>query len=83
MIPRCEGGPVVARINVEFEIDEELLADARTALGVETDADAAQAALVEVAKRLRRQEFFDAIDNGAIDLSYDARNEPEQGRSAA
>lgn len=71
MIPLCEGGPVVARINVEFEIDEELLADARTALGVETDADAAQAALVEVAKRLRRQEFSDAIKSGEIDFMTD------------
>ncbi|MCP3817914.1 type II toxin-antitoxin system VapB family antitoxin [Streptomyces sp. A3M-1-3] len=73
----------MARIAVEIDIDEEFLADARAALGTESDEETLKAAVVDAAKRLRRQEFFDAIDSGKIDLTHDARNDPGQGRSAA
>ncbi|MFE3251114.1 hypothetical protein [Streptomyces sp. NPDC059209] len=72
----------MARITVE--IDEESLADIRTVFGAETDEEAVRAAVADAAKRLRRQEFFEAIDTGQIDLTYDARSEEGgQGRSAA
>lgn len=64
-------------------IDEALVADAREKCGSETDEQAIVAAVEDAAKRLRREEFFDAIDSGSIDLGHDARNEPGQGRSAA
>lgn len=81
MIACVERRPDVARISVEIE--EEFLADVRAVFGAETDEEAVKAAVVDVAKRLRRQEFFDAIDTGEIDLTYDARNERGEGRSAA
>ncbi|MFD7501734.1 hypothetical protein [Streptomyces sp. NPDC059850] len=43
------------------------------------EADAADAAAQEVAKRQRRQELFDAIDSGETDLTYDARADAASG----
>ncbi|MFD8967862.1 hypothetical protein ACFV0C_23195 [Streptomyces sp. NPDC059568] len=71
----------MARITVE--IDGEFLEDIRAAFGAETDEEAIKAAVVDAAKRLRRREFFEAIDTGKIDLTYDVRNETGQRRSAA
>ncbi|MET7621478.1 type II toxin-antitoxin system VapB family antitoxin [Streptomyces sp. NPDC005408] len=71
----------MARITVE--IDDEFLADVRTEFGVETDEEAVEAAVMDAAKRLRRREFSDAIKSGEIDLTYDVRDDPGQGTSAA
>nr|WP_039941680.1 type II toxin-antitoxin system VapB family antitoxin [Streptomyces himastatinicus] len=62
-----------------IDLDDDLLAEAQTALGTTTKVGTVNAALLEVVKRLRRQEFFDAIDSGEIDLTYDARNEVAPG----
>ncbi|MFI5758117.1 type II toxin-antitoxin system VapB family antitoxin [Streptomyces sp. NPDC051569] len=71
----------MARISVD--IDGEFLEDIRAAFGAETDEAAVLAAVVDAAKRLRRQEFSDAIKTGEIDLMYDVRNDPRQESSAA
>ncbi|KIF76062.1 hypothetical protein QR77_23560 [Streptomyces sp. 150FB] len=71
----------MARVTVE--IDEEFLADIRARFRVETDEAAVRAAVVDAAKYQRRQEFFDAIDSGTVDLTYDSRNDHGHGRSAA
>lgn len=70
----------MARVTVD--IDEEFLADIRARFGAETDEGAVTAAVVSAAKYQRRQEFADAIKSGEIDLTYDARDDAERGRSA-
>ena len=81
MIPCLERRPDMARVSVD--IDEEFLADVRAVFGAETDEEAVKAAVEDVAKRLRRQEFSDAIKSGEIDLMYDARDDTGQEPSAA
>lgn len=66
-----------------IDLDEELLAEAMQELGTKTKVATVNAALLEVVKKARRQEFFDAIDSGEIDLMYDARDEVPERRSAA
>ncbi|MEU0838312.1 type II toxin-antitoxin system VapB family antitoxin [Streptomyces sp. NPDC005962] len=62
-----------------IDLDDDLLAEAQKALGTSTKVGTVNAALLEVVKRLRRQEFFDAIDSGEIDLTYDARGDTSSG----
>jgi len=62
-----------------IDLDDDLLAEAQKALGTSTKVGTVNAALLEVVKRLRRQEFFDAIDSGEIDLTYDARGDASSG----
>ncbi|MFC9623378.1 type II toxin-antitoxin system VapB family antitoxin [Streptomyces sp. NPDC056930] len=64
-------------------IDAAFVADARKAYGAETDEQAIQAAVEDAAKRLRRQEFSDAIKSGEIDFMPDVPSGPGQETSAA
>lgn len=69
---RSLGRPGAARL-ITIEIDEEFLADVRAVFNAGTDEEAVKAAVVDAAKRLRRREFFEAIDSGEIDFTHDAR----------
>ncbi|MEV0785522.1 hypothetical protein AB0I52_21625 [Streptomyces sp. NPDC050423] len=64
-------------------IDEAFVADARAKYGVETDEQAITAAVEDAAKRLRREEFSDAIKSGEIDFMPDVPGGPGQETSAA
>lgn len=50
-----------------IDLDDEVLDEARSLLGTTTKAATVRAALLEVVKRARRQEFFDAIDRGEFE----------------
>ncbi|MER7958190.1 type II toxin-antitoxin system VapB family antitoxin [Streptomyces sp. NPDC096030] len=50
-------------------LDDAVVEEVRIALGVSTKAAAVRAALQEVANRIRRQDFFDAMDRGEFDFS--------------
>ena len=67
----------------KVQIDEKFVADARTAFGAETDEAAIRAAVEDAAKRLRRQEFSDAIKSGEIDFMPDVASGTGQETSAA
>lgn len=64
-------------------IDEALVADAREKYGAQTDEQAIMAAVEDAAKRLRREEFSDAIKSGEIDFMSDVSGGPGQETSAA
>lgn len=52
-----------------IDLDDAVVEEVRAALGVSTKAAAVRAALQEVVNRIRRQEFFDAMDRGEFDFS--------------
>jgi Arc/MetJ family transcription regulator len=52
-----------------IDLDDAVVEEVRAALGVNTKAAAVRAALQEVVNRIRRQEFFDAMDRGEFDFS--------------
>ncbi|WP_065958686.1 type II toxin-antitoxin system VapB family antitoxin [Streptomyces sparsogenes] len=56
-----------------IDLDDETTEELMRVYNVKTKAAAVRRAMEEAAKLHRRMEFMDAIDSGAIDLTYDAR----------
>ncbi|MEW1692543.1 type II toxin-antitoxin system VapB family antitoxin [Streptomyces sp. NPDC091265] len=59
-------------------IGEAFVADAREKYGMESDEQAVAAAVEDAAKRLRREEFSDAIRSGEIDFMPEVPGGPGQ-----
>lgn len=56
-----------------IDLDDEVVEQAMRLYGTKTKAAAVRAAMEDAVKRRLRAEFFEAIDTGEIDLSYDSR----------
>lgn len=68
---------------VEIELSEEDLAELRELFGVETDAEAVAAAVVEMSKLQRRRAFSEAVKSGEIDFMPDVKQQDHPGQESS
>ncbi|MEC4017222.1 type II toxin-antitoxin system VapB family antitoxin [Streptomyces sp. H27-D2] len=61
-----------------IDLDDDTTQELMKLYNVKTKAAAVRRAMEETVKLHRRMAFMDAIDSGAIDLSYDARTATSQ-----
>ncbi|MGW0606227.1 type II toxin-antitoxin system VapB family antitoxin [Streptomyces sp. NPDC002644] len=56
-----------------IDLDDDIVTEAMRLYGTKTKAAAVRAAMEEAVKYRLRQEFFDALDRGDVDLTHDSR----------
>jgi Arc/MetJ family transcription regulator len=72
------GGSEVFVSRTVIDLDDATTEELMRFYSVKTKAEAVRRAMEEMVKLQRRLAFMDAIDSGAIDLTYDSRTSGRQ-----